>query len=122
MQTISRRAGRLAAAVGLMALCGMGPVKAAAPAQSADTDTRSVRVRLQGIDLASPSGRELARHRINVAAREACDVAGIAGMRVSADAARCLNTALDDASIRLQALVAALPASSYAVAAGSARR
>ncbi len=121
MQTVSRRAGRLAAAFCLMALCCTGPGEAAASAQSADTDTRSVRVKLQGIDLASPSGRALARQRIDVAAREACDVAGIAGVQVSADAARCLDTALSDASSRLQALAAAMPAF-YAVAAGSAAR
>ena len=121
MQTVSRRAGRLAAASCLVALCGAGPVEAAASAQSADTDTRSVRVKLQGIDLASPSGRALAGQRIDVAVRAACDVAGIAGVQVSADAARCLETALDDAAARLQALAVAMPAS-YAVAARSAAR
>ena len=113
MHRISIRALRLAPAVCLMLAAGN-----AAMAQPANMDTRSVTVSLKGIDLASRPGRALAQQRIAVAAREACDAADTGGLRASAEYARCRAAAVDDASSRLQALVAAASPAPYAVAGG----
>ena len=70
---------------------------------------------LADLDLSSHAGRVLARTRINVAAREACEAADVRQLHVAADYLRCRATALDGASVQLQALVLARRAPSVTV-------
>jgi UrcA family protein len=80
---------------------------AAAPARADDAQTRTLMVRTKGLDLRTASGQAELRVRVAEAAGQVCGPEAKFGDPGYSSYERCLQGALQQASIRVNALIAA---------------
>jgi UrcA family protein len=85
----------------------VGLIAAAAPARADDAQTRSRIVRISGLDLRTAGGQSVLRHRVVLAARQVCGPAEKFGSLGYASYDRCVQQAEQQATIRVNALIAA---------------
>ncbi len=113
---------RISTAVGRMAVvfCLMLAVNEAAAAQDTGTDTRSVKISLQGIDLGTAAGQEQARQRIAYVVRRDFGASNSGSIIPSTDATASGEAILAAAMSKLQRLeTAATRPASFTVAAST---
>ena len=73
---------------------------------SDDTETRTVVVSTQGLDLGSPAGQALLQQRIERASRKVCGLYESGAAPISAAYRECQQAAMADASAQLKVLIA----------------